>query len=114
MPTEADPVVQNWYLHLDKGQRFVVVAVDQDEGSVEIQHFDGSLEEFTLDNWYQLDIEPAAEPENWSGALDIGDRDDLGTEITDTSGQDWNEPLTEIQRRRRGLEQPDTLDESED
>ena len=62
MPTEADPVVQNWYLHLDKGQRFVVVAVDQDEGTVEIQNFDGNIEEITIDNWYELDIEPAAEP----------------------------------------------------
>jgi len=84
------PEVDQWYTHLDKGQRFYVVAIDDD--TIEIQHFDGDLEEFALDEWYQLDIEPSVQPENWSGAMDIAEKDDLGTEITDTQGADWTEP----------------------
>jgi hypothetical protein len=32
------------------------------------------------------------EPENWTGALDIEELDDPGTEVTDTSPDDWAEP----------------------
>lgn len=96
MPTEADPIVGNWYTHLDKGQRFFVTAVDEKAGTVEIQHFDGDLEEFTLDNWYALEVEPAEEPENWGGPLDIVEFDDFGTEITDTSQDDWHEAENEF------------------
>lgn len=96
MTTEIDPIVDNWYYHLDKGQRFYVVAVDEDSGIVEIQYFDGDVEEISLDDWYDMDIELGDEPENWSGAMDIGEIDDLGTEITDTGPGDWAEPLQEF------------------
>lgn len=96
MPTEADPIVNNWYTHLDKGQRFCVVAVSEEEGLVEVQYFDGTVEEIDQDAWYQLDIEPAEAPENWTGAEDIVELDDLGTEITDTSVDDWNDPAQEF------------------
>ena len=96
MRHELDPVVDQWYMHRDKGQRFVVIAVDENENMIEIQHFDGDIEEFSLDEWYDLNIELCEEPENWSGALDIGETDDLGTEVTDTTEDDWMEPLEEI------------------
>jgi len=96
MSTEADPVVGNWYQHLDKGQGFCVVALDEDEGLIEIQHFDGDLEEIDRASWYQLDLELSEEPENWSGAIDVGEIDDLGTEVTDTTNDDWNTPLQEL------------------
>lgn len=96
MATELDPIVGNWYQHLDKGQRFVVVAFDEDEGLIETQHFDGDIEEIPLEIWYQQDIDIAEEPENWAGALDIGTKDDYGTEITDTNISDWSEPLQTI------------------
>lgn len=96
MSTEADPIVGNWYEHLDKGQPFCVVALNEDDGTVEIQEFDGTMEEIDLDTWYTLDVEPAEEPENWSGSMDIAEVDDLGTEITETSVDDWKEPLREV------------------
>ena len=96
MPTENDPIVGNWYLHNDKGQRFQVVALDESSGSVEIQHFDGDLEEIELENWYLLDVELTEEPENWGGPLDIGEVEDYGTVITDTTAEEWDEPLEEL------------------
>ena len=96
MVTEADPILENWYQHLDKGQKFRVVALNEDEGLVELQYFDGDLEEIDVDGWYQLEIEPIEPPENWSGPLDIAEIDDLGTEITDTTAEDWVAPLTEL------------------
>ena len=64
MPTEADPILGNWYQHLDKGQKFCVVALNVDEGLIEMQHFDGDLEEIDRDTWYQLDLQLIEEPEN--------------------------------------------------
>jgi hypothetical protein len=103
MPTEADPIVGKWYQHLDKGQHFLIVAFDEEEGLIETQHFDGDLEEILLDDWYQQDIDLAEAPENWGGALDIGTKDDYGTEVTDTDISDWSEPLKEIKPSSESL-----------
>lgn len=97
MATEFDPIIDNWYYYLDKGQRFRVVAMDEESQTVEVQYFDGNVDEYELEIWYQLDIEPCEAPENWSGPLDIGNIDDLGTEITDTNHSDWDEPLDEFE-----------------
>jgi hypothetical protein len=96
MSTDADPIEYNWYYHLDKGQKFCVVALDEDSSTVEIQYFDGQIEEIDLDSWYEMDVEPSEEPENWSGAVDIAEKDDYGTEVTDTETDDWDSPLQEI------------------
>jgi hypothetical protein len=96
MPTEADPIVGNWYQHLDKGQRFVVVAVDSDDGLIEVQYFDGDVEEIDNDIWHEMELERVEAPENWAGALDIAELDDLSSSVTDTTPTDWSDPLTEI------------------
>jgi hypothetical protein len=101
MPDDLDPIVGNWYSHLDKGQRFEVVAIDGESATVETQDFDGNVNEYSLDDWYQLDIEVSEEPENWSGAMDIGERDDYGTEITDTTDEEFDESLDEIHDDKR-------------
>lgn len=93
MPSEYDPIVDNWYTHLGKGQLFMVVDVGDD--SVDIQYFNGELEEISLSAWHDMNIELSAEPENWSGSMDIAERDDYGTEITDTRDSDWSEPARE-------------------
>ena len=97
MPIDTPPVIGLWYRHLDKGQRFQVVALDERDDSVEIQHYDGDIEELDLDTWHTMAIMPCEAPENWSGALDIGEPDDYGTEITDTSVDEWEAPLQEFQ-----------------
>ncbi len=101
MPIEAAPVVSQWYQHLDKGQQFQVTAVDETEGTVEIQHFDGDVEEIELDEWYGLEIEPIEPPEDWTGPVDDVERDDLGYTETDMTGEDWEKPLREEGPRAR-------------
>jgi len=98
MRNELDPLVDQWYAHLDKGQRFFVIEVDEENSVVEIQHFDGDIEELSLEEWRDLRIEVSEEPENWAGALDIAERDDLGTGVTDTTAGDWSEPGEEYRR----------------
>lgn len=101
MPTDIDPIAGNWYYHLDKGQRFFVVEVDEEQGLVELQHFDGDVEEISLEDWAGQDIELGEEPQSWSGPIDIAETDDLGTEITDTAPEDWVEPEQEFSEPAR-------------
>jgi hypothetical protein len=44
-----EPIVGDWYR--SHGQLFEVVAVDEDDDIIEIQHADGDLEEIDLDDW---------------------------------------------------------------
>lgn len=76
------PIVGDWYRNL-KGEIFEVVALDEGDGTVSFQYFDGSLEATDLDSWFELSIEPVEPPEDWSGPLDI-EREDYGVEFEET------------------------------
>lgn len=89
------PVVEQWYRHLDKGQEFHVTAFDDDAGTVEIQNFDGDVEELEIEDWYALKLEPIEPPEDWTGPVDTLETDDLGYTETDMSAEDWAEALKE-------------------
>jgi len=95
MPTSLKPVVSQWYRHLDKGQQFYVTAIDDEEGTIDIQHFDGDVEEMDFDDWHELVIEPIEPPEDWTGPVDDIERDDLGYSETGMTPEDWAEPLGE-------------------
>lgn len=74
MSTEIDPVVGNWYQHTGE-QKFTVLDLDQEEGVVEIQYFDGDLDQIDLDEWYELALEPTGPPEDWTGAMNAAEED---------------------------------------
>lgn len=95
MVTDYEPIANQWYRHLDKGYQFQVVAVDEDERTVEIQHFDGDLEELDLDAWAEMELEVIEPPEDWTGGMDDIERDDLGYSETEMRGNDWSAPLEE-------------------
>lgn len=72
-----EPRIGDWYRnHLH--QSFEVVAYDPDEGSVEIQYFDGDVEEIEVDAWKELEIDPIDPPEDWSGPFDGIGRAEMG------------------------------------
>ncbi|MBD3670415.1 MAG: hypothetical protein HUJ29_06545 [Gammaproteobacteria bacterium] len=83
------PVVGIWYHDRELNTLFEVIAVDESDRTIEIQDFDGSVDEIDMDTWTSLYLEVTPAPEDYSGALDIGEIDDFGTEITDTSPEDW-------------------------
>lgn len=99
MATDADPIAGNWYERLDKGQRFEVVGFDEDKGIIEIQYFDGDLDEIELNEWYDLDIEPIEAPEDWTGPINNIDRDDLGYTETEMAGE-WSHLRRQIRLRQ--------------
>lgn len=78
--SDVDPIIGNWYRNQETGNDFEVVALDEDAQTIEIQYFDGELEELDLDAWYELAIESIEEPEDWSGPFDELESDDLGYE----------------------------------
>jgi hypothetical protein len=89
MSHNLKPVTGQWYRHLDKGQPFRVIDVEKGEDLIEIQHFDGDIEELELGAWYAMDLEQAAEPEDWTGPMDDVETDDLGYSDTAMTDKDW-------------------------
>jgi len=78
MINELEPVVGNWYVHVDKGVPFQVVAIDEEARTIELQHFDGDLEDCDFDTWRSMDLELGEEPEDWTGPAGDVEKDDLG------------------------------------
>jgi len=86
----AIPEIGRWYRRLN-GNLFEVVAVDEDKSTVELQHFDGTIEGVELDAWRNIDLEPVQAPEDWSGSVDI-DLEDLPDPDRVFNGS-WHDPL---------------------
>jgi hypothetical protein len=80
-------VVGNWYSHRDKGELFQVVALDEDTGTIEIQEFDGGIDELDFDEWRDLAVDAAAQPEDWGGPLDDVEPDEFGYTDVETSAE---------------------------
>ena len=95
MKTNIKPVLGNWYKHLDKGYEFQVVAYDETDGVVEIQHYDGDVEALELEDWHAMELEHIEPPEDWAGSVDDFESDDTGYSETEMSDADWNEGLDE-------------------
>ena len=72
------PGIGEWY-RLQGGELLEVVALDTADGTIEVQYFDGTVEEFDLDDWRAQRasgaIEEAEAPEDWSGSVDVEPED---------------------------------------
>jgi hypothetical protein len=77
MKSVGTPQVGDWYQNQDQGEPFQVVSVDAASGSVQIQSFDGELDSIESADWEELPLEAAAAPEDWTGALDDVEPDDV-------------------------------------
>jgi len=70
------PSIGQWFRH-PGGVMFEVVAVDEGQRTVEIQQFDGTIDEVDVENWSRLLLTEVSAPEDWSGSVDM-DPEDLG------------------------------------
>ena len=68
------PVIGEWYRRTG-GDSFEVVAIDPDDRTIEIQYFDGTIEEIELDDWLEEPIEATEAPEDWTGSVDVDTED---------------------------------------
>jgi hypothetical protein len=82
------PDIGNWY-RLSGGELFEVVAIDDDEGTIDIQYFDGTVEEMDREDWeIQSEdgaLEAAEAPEDWTGSVDVEAADEEGRGSDDAS-----------------------------
>jgi hypothetical protein len=83
------PGIGDWY-RLNGGALFEVVALDDDDGTIEIQYFDGTVEEMDIEDWqtqwHDGALEGAEPPEDWTGSVDVQD-----TEAADTGASNGGE-----------------------
>ena len=94
--TSPSPIVGDWYRRAN-GQLFEVVAIDRDDATIEVQHFDGTLEEFDLDAWNEQEFEEARAPEDWTGSVDV-EPEDYETERELSVTSTWTDTLTSLDR----------------
>ncbi|HEX7718559.1 MAG TPA: DUF6763 family protein [Woeseiaceae bacterium] len=85
------PQVGRWYRQ-PGGNLFEVVALDEKDATVELQHFDGTLDEVELESWPALLLEKVGAPEDWSGSVDMDPDDYVGENLADLP-YGWHDPL---------------------
>ena len=68
------PPIGKWFRR-PNGAVFEVVAVDESDRTVEVQFFDGTVDEFDVEAWPEMLLIEVSPPEDWSGSVDM-DPDD--------------------------------------
>jgi hypothetical protein len=104
--------IGQWYVREGKGEIFLVTGYDESARTIEIQTFDGDLDEIDLRTWTTLLLEFAETPEDWTGPIDDVRFDDLGCSHTELSAADWFEPLQPFRASQQVLEETADDDES--
>ena len=110
--TFAQAEIGQWYTRADKGELFQVVGRDESARTIEIQSFDGDVDEVDGETWGSLAPERAEPPEDWTAPMDDVETDDLGYSETDMAPQDWSEPLQPV--RKEGGEAWEETEPEED
>jgi hypothetical protein len=93
MPMEEDPEVGAVYEDAE-GKTFEVRAFDENEGTVQLEYADGTLETIDLDAWYELDLtllESAEESDEDDIDEDYEERDEDYLDEDDGYGEDEEE-----------------------
>lgn len=97
MSRQPNPDVSKWYKDNDDGELFKVVALDEADQTIEIQYFDGSLEELDYDTWHEKRLTTAAPPEDWSGPFDDLEADDLADPDIPAQKTNFGEFIDELE-----------------
>ncbi|MGE0080111.1 MAG: DUF6763 family protein [Thiohalomonadaceae bacterium] len=96
MANRYAPEVGNWYRD-ETGESFEVIFVDEGEGTVEVQYFDGTLGSFEMETWEEMELTRSAPPEDWSGPYDDLEADDLDEGEAASRPRDWSDPLDTLE-----------------
>ena len=86
-----------WY-RIPSGPSFEVVAMDMDSETMEIQYYDGAVEEVDFDSWLEMLATPTPAPNDAAGALDLnrGDYGDFGMDFDPMQPGDRINPLDQL------------------
>ncbi len=79
----------------NEGENLEVVAYDAEDGSIEVQFYDGTIEEYDVEDWKALETRSIAPPEDWAGSYDIS-KDDYGVDLDKPAGDTHINPLDQL------------------
>ena len=71
MSGQVSAEISHWYRPTESQNLFEVVNIDFEEQSIEIQYFDGSVEDIGFSVWKALIPVEIAPPEDWTGAYEF-------------------------------------------
>lgn len=71
MSGQVSAEISHWYRPMENQNLFEVVNIDFEEQSIEIQYFDGRVEEIGFTGWKTLVPVEIAPPEDWTGAYEF-------------------------------------------
>ena len=96
---DSDPVprIGDWYKNT-VGDTFEIVAQDDDDDTLELQYYDGTLEELDRETWESMHPEPIEPPEDWTGSMDLS-REDAQNPDSWGETEDW---MAQIDRMDEG------------
>ncbi len=116
MDNAIEPVVGQWYRHRrpDKSGIFQVVGLDADDSTVEVQYFDGDIEELSDEDWHSQRLENCAAPEDSTGPYDEISDDDLGYSDTEPARGELTEPLARDPAGLVGTDEDEPGEEADD
>ena len=86
-------VISTWYQDRLTGALFEVVAYDEASDSIEFQYVDGEVGEYDGQTWSELDLLPAAAPEDWRSPYELSDEDRQYYD-SDIVPENWSGPLS--------------------
>jgi hypothetical protein len=92
------PIIGNWYRR-PNGSLFEVVAIDEDGETVELQFFDGTIDEVDFESWPSMLPVQVDAPEDWLGSVDMDPEDFTGKD--DGIPQGWHDPLEILEQAEK-------------
>ena len=98
MTFEPFPAIGSWYKNT-VGETFEVVARDDEEDTLELQYYDGTVEELDPEAWQAMNPVSVEPPEDWSGSMDLA-REDMQGPDTREETADW---MSELERLDQDL-----------
>ena len=98
------PIVGNWYQDAELGAIFEVVAYDDDEETVEVQHLDGEIAEYDVDTWQEMQLRAVAPPEDWRTGFELSQEDASDPDET-MHPEDWSGALSQIEPEEIGTDE---------
>ncbi len=101
MSRDYDPEAGQWYTDLEREELFLVLSVDPDLELVRLQWLEGDVVEIFLDEWSELDLELAEQPEGWVADEDFQTADwDEEEADEDEEDDDWDDDYDEYHDRQ--------------
>ena len=85
------PSIGQWFRRPD-GTLLEVVAVDEEDKTVDVQFFDGTIDELDIDTWHEQSLTEVAAPEDWSGSVDM-DPEDFEGKASNETPPGFHDPL---------------------